>query len=71
VILQVRARYEVLLAGGTINSPQLFQPSGIGPGALLQRRGIAVAHELSGVGENLQDHCGAASSTGARRAYAR
>jgi choline dehydrogenase len=49
----------------------LFQPSGIGPGALLQRRGIAVAHELSGVGENLQDHCGAASSTGARRAYAR
>ena len=57
-IRQVRARREVLLAGGTINSPQLLQLSGIGPGALLQQHGIAVVHELPGVGENLQDHCG-------------
>ena len=58
VIRQVRARREVLLAGGTINSPQLLQLSGIGPGALLQQHGIAVVHDLPGVGENLQDHCG-------------
>ena len=57
-IRQVRARREVLLAGGTINSPQLLQLSGIGPGGLLQQHGIAVVHELPGVGENLQDHCG-------------
>ena len=58
MIRQVRARREVLLAGGTINSPQLLQLSSIGPGALLQQHGIAVVHELPGVGENLQDHCG-------------
>jgi choline dehydrogenase len=55
---RVRARREVLLAGGAINSPQLLQLSGIGPGALLQQHGIAVVHDLPGVGENLQDHCG-------------
>ena len=49
------ARSETLLAAGAIGSPQLLQLSGIGPGALLQRHGIAVAHELP-VGENLQDH---------------
>jgi choline dehydrogenase len=57
-IRQVRARREVLLAGGAINSPQLLQLSGIGPGALLQEHGIDVVHDLPGVGENLQDHCG-------------
>ena len=54
----MRARREVLLAGGAINSPQLLQLSGIGPGALLQQHGIDVVHDLPGVGENLQDHCG-------------
>ncbi len=49
------ARRETLLAAGAIGSPQLLQLSGIGPGALLQRQGIAVAHDLA-VGENLQDH---------------
>ena len=58
VMRQAWARREVLLAGGAINSPQLLQLSGIGPGALLQSHGIAVVHELPGVGENLQDHCG-------------
>ena len=57
-IRQVRARREVLLAGGAINSPQLLQLSGIGPGALLRQHGIDVVHDLPGVGENLQDHCG-------------
>ncbi len=50
------ARAEVLLAGGAINSPQLLQLSGIGPAARLQQNGIDVAHDLPGVGENLQDH---------------
>ncbi|MHB8666189.1 MAG: GMC family oxidoreductase [Burkholderiales bacterium] len=46
---------ETLLAAGAIGSPQIMQLSGIGPGALLQRHGIAVAQDLA-VGENLQDH---------------
>jgi len=49
------ARRETILAAGSIGSPQILQLSGIGPGALLQRHGIAVAHDLP-VGENLQDH---------------
>jgi len=53
---QVRASREVVLAAGAIGSPQILQLSGIGPSELLRRHGIAVQHELSGVGENLQDH---------------
>jgi choline dehydrogenase len=52
----VRARREVILAGGPINSPQLLKLSGIGPGDELQRHGIPVLCHLLGVGENLQDH---------------
>lgn len=51
-----RAAKEVILSGGTVNSPQLLQLSGVGPGALLQEHGIAVVADLPGVGENLQDH---------------
>ena len=51
-----RARAEVLLSAGAIQSPQLLQLSGIGPPDLLQQHGIAIAHALQGVGENLQDH---------------
>jgi choline dehydrogenase len=51
-----RARAEVVLAGGAVNSPQLLQLSGVGPEALLREHGIAVVHDLPGVGENLQDH---------------
>ena len=53
---QVSAKKEVILSGGTINSPQLLQLSGIGEGALLRSLGIEVVHELPGVGENLRDH---------------
>ncbi|MCW0232333.1 MAG: GMC family oxidoreductase N-terminal domain-containing protein [Ferrovibrio sp.] len=53
---QAEARGEVILAAGAINSPQLLQLSGIGPAGLLQQHGIAVQHDLPGVGENLQDH---------------
>jgi choline dehydrogenase len=52
----VRARREIVLAAGAINSPQILQLSGIGPGAHLQNHGIEVAHDLPGVGHNLQDH---------------
>ncbi len=50
------ARRETILSGGTINSPQLLQLSGIGNPAHLQQHGIAAVHALNGVGENLQDH---------------
>jgi choline dehydrogenase len=67
-VRRVRARHEVLLAGGSLLSPQLLQLSGVGPGALLQQHGIAVVHELSGVGDNLQDHLGCRIIYKARRA---
>ncbi|MEM1088831.1 MAG: choline dehydrogenase [Pseudomonadota bacterium] len=51
-----RARNEVLLSAGAINSPQLLMLSGIGPGQVLSRCGVRVNHELPGVGRNLQDH---------------
>ena len=47
---------EVVLSAGAIQSPQLLQLSGIGPRALLEGLGVPVAHDLPGVGENLQDH---------------
>jgi choline dehydrogenase len=50
------ARAEVILATGSIGSPQLLQLSGIGPPDLLASHGIAPVHALVGVGENLQDH---------------
>ena len=53
---EVRARREVILAAGPINSPQLLKVSGVGPGEELAELGISVRHELPGVGENLQDH---------------
>jgi len=52
----VRARREVIVSGGPINSPQLLKMSGIGPGAELQALGIPVVADRPGVGENLQDH---------------
>jgi choline dehydrogenase len=52
----VRARRDIILAGGAINSPQLLKLSGIGPAAELQSKGIETIHHLPGVGENLQDH---------------
>ena len=51
-----RARREVIVSCGPINSPQLLKLSGVGPAAELADHGIAVVHDLAGVGENLQDH---------------
>ena len=47
---------EIILAGGSFNSPQLLQLSGIGPAALLQSHGIPVVIDAPDVGECLQDH---------------
>ncbi|MCY1512866.1 Alcohol dehydrogenase [acceptor] [compost metagenome] len=55
-VLRLHAEREVILSAGTINSPQLLMLSGIGPAAELARHGIALHHELPGVGQNLQDH---------------
>ena len=52
----VRARREVILSAGAVNSPHLLQLSGIGDPALLAAHGIPVVHALPGVGGNLQDH---------------
>jgi choline dehydrogenase len=54
----VRASNEVILSGGSINSPQLLMLSGVGPGEHLQNVGIRVVADVPGVGENLQDHVG-------------
>ena len=53
---EVRARREVILCGGAINSPQLLKLSGVGPADELARHGIAVVADRPGVGANLQDH---------------
>jgi choline dehydrogenase len=50
------ARRDVILAAGALQSPQILQLSGVGPGALLQRHGVALVADLPGVGANLQDH---------------
>lgn len=52
----ITARREVILSGGAINSPQLLMLSGVGAADHLREVGVAVEHDLPGVGENLQDH---------------
>jgi len=51
-----RARREVILSGGAVNSPQLLELSGIGDPEVLRAAGIEVRVALPGVGTNLQDH---------------
>jgi choline dehydrogenase len=52
---QARAA-EVILCGGSINTPQVLELSGVGNADALGKLGIDVVHDLPGVGENLQDH---------------
>ncbi|MFZ2389168.1 MAG: GMC family oxidoreductase N-terminal domain-containing protein [Polaromonas sp.] len=54
--LRVRAAREVVVACGTVRSPQLLQLSGIGPGSLLQSLGVPVRVDNGSVGANLRDH---------------
>jgi choline dehydrogenase-like flavoprotein len=53
---EARAAGEVLLAAGSIGSPQLLEVSGVGRPEVLNAIGVPVRHALPGVGENLQDH---------------
>ena len=53
---EARAVREVIVSGGSINSPKLLELSGIGQADLLRAHGITPVHELRGVGENLRDH---------------
>ncbi len=53
-----KARASVILSAGAINSPQLLQLSGVGPGAVLRDQGIGVKHDMPAVGRHLQDHLG-------------
>ncbi len=55
-IEQVKCSKEVVLSAGSVGSPHILQLSGIGNKAVLEKAGVEVAHELPGVGENLQDH---------------
>ncbi|WP_439615714.1 GMC family oxidoreductase [Shinella sp.] len=57
-IRQIRARREVILSAGAVNTPQILQLSGIGEPAMLKRHGIEVVHAADQVGRNLQDHIG-------------
>ena len=50
------ASKEIIISTGTISSPVLLQLSGLGPQELLSANGVAVIHDIPGVGENLQDH---------------
>ncbi|WP_338880179.1 GMC family oxidoreductase N-terminal domain-containing protein [Achromobacter veterisilvae] len=52
----VRARREVIVSCGAINTPKLLQLSGLGPADLLRQHNIEVVRDLPGVGENLSDH---------------
>ena len=54
--IEVRAKREVILSGGTYNSPQLLELSGIGDPEHLRSVGIECIHALPGVGANLRDH---------------
>mgnify|MGYP000002865452 FL=1 len=54
--ITVRCRGEIILCGGTINSPQLLELSGIGNAEMLAQKGIKPLKNLPGVGENMQDH---------------
>ena len=53
---EAHAAREVVLSGGAIDTPKLLLLSGIGPPDELERHGIAIRHELPGVGRNLRDH---------------
>ena len=56
--IEVRARREVILCAGALNTPKLMQLSGIGPAQVLSDLGIQTRADLPGVGNNLRDHYG-------------
>jgi choline oxidase len=56
---RITATREIILCGGSINTPQLLMLSGIGAASHLKQHGITVVHDLPGVGQNLIDHVAA------------
>ena len=55
-VIRFNARKEVILCGGSINSPQVLELSGIGNPEIIEKNNIVPLHKLMGVGENLRDH---------------
>ena len=55
-LITVKVNKEILLSAGSIGSPHILQVSGVGDEKKLKKHGIAVVHQLKGVGKNLQDH---------------
>jgi choline dehydrogenase len=68
--IHARARREVIVSAGAIESPKLLMLSGIGPGAELRRHGLAVVRDVPAVGANLQDHLRVSLRWAAREALA-
>ncbi|MES0880977.1 GMC family oxidoreductase [Roseibium sp. SCP14] len=54
----VKARREVIMSAGAVNTPQTLMLSGIGDGEKLRAKGVSPVHHLPAVGQNLQDHLG-------------
>jgi choline dehydrogenase len=65
-VLIVYCVLQVILCGGTVNSPQLLMLSGVGPADELRRHNIQLVHHSPGVGSNLHDHLGRSYITAAR-----
>ncbi|CAO2657246.1 Nn.00g033720.m01.CDS01 [Neocucurbitaria sp. VM-36] len=65
----VKAKKEVIVCGGAINSPQILELSGIGSPAVLEKAGVDVAVDLPGVGENLNDHTATGIVLGVKDEY--
>ena len=55
-LVRMRARREVIISGGAVNSPQILMLSGVGDAGSLTKLGIAPVADVPGVGANLQDH---------------
>ena len=56
-ILRYKAKKEIIVSAGAIDSPKLLMLSGIGPKAELAKHNINIVHEMPGVGHDLIDHC--------------
>ncbi|KAI0569189.1 GMC oxidoreductase, partial [Pyrenophora tritici-repentis] len=65
----IKATREVIVCGGSVNSPQILELSGIGCPAVLQKAGVKVLVDLPGVGENLCDHTVTGISLGVKDEY--
>ncbi|CAN9167330.1 alcohol oxidase [Alternaria alternata] len=65
----MKAHKEVIVCGGTINSPQILELSGIGSPAVLDKAGVETIVDLPGVGENLNDHTATGFVLGVKDEY--